>query len=241
MSYEDEDAPQDLIGGPKYWVFGVRDTLTPPMQKYLWSAYTDLVSVAVPDTAPPASKVWSLTLGRRVFANDDVGQSSRDAEAGSRKTSVTRGTLQHQASTPAARAAALRFMATLDLLLGGAGEGPGRIADGIFTPKRKGPSPAKSWGGWGDNGGLRGSLRDMCAHVDFASMHTAQVMQCVPGADGSSEIDPEEIQAAIDAVRTRCAVPRNTDIMPFRLAGLGTCVTIEVGSDDEWVPSWETF
>ena len=218
---------------PKHWLFGVSNALTLPMQRHLWSAYSDLVAVAEPDTCPPASKTWTLTLGRRVFASDEAGSSSANTDAGTRGTNVTPGTLQHRASSPAARAAALRFMATLDLLLGGAGEGRGRIEPGPFTPAERTPSPAAAWGGWGGKGDLFGSPRDMCARVDFSALHTARIMQCVPGADGKQEIDPAEIEAAADAVRARCGVRPDTDIMPFRLGGLGTCVTIEVGSDDE--------
>lgn len=220
---------------PKHWVYRVCNALTVPMQRHLWASYSDLVSLAVPDTAPPASTTWSLTLGRRVFASDEAGSSSQNTSAGMRGATVTPGTLQHHASSPAARGAALRFMATLDLLLGGAGEGRGRIEQGPLTPAVLGPSPAPAWGGWGGKDGLTGSPRDMCARVDFSSLHTARVMQCVPGADGKQEIDPAEIDAAANAVRTRCGVHPDVDIVPFRLGGLGTCVTIEVGSDEELV------
>jgi hypothetical protein len=251
---------------PKYWSFRASSTLTPAMQAHLWAAFTDLRHAAVPDKEPPASKTWSLSLGRRGLmerdpsaegegggsgsgedggydSNDEAiaqeaataGPSRNPAAANKRFPRVSPGTLQRQAAhPPAARAAALRFMATLDLILGGGGEIHRDRQDmGVFKSEPSAVSPAEAWGGWGGcEGQACWSPRDTLAELDRASLRTATLTRILPDADGSKDIDRGELMAAAQAVKARCGVPEETDVHPFRLAGLGTMVTIDVGVDD---------
>lgn len=68
---------------PKYWSFRASSTLTPAMQAHLWAAFTDLRHAAVPDKEPPASKTWSLSLGRRGLMERDPSAEGEGGGSGS--------------------------------------------------------------------------------------------------------------------------------------------------------------